>query len=394
MPISVKDPVDDSSVPFLRGILTRSLQAAGLTFDQAYDTANRIKNELNPNEEVTTKNLAEIVVRRLRSDDQLDVATRYEQEKGPVNYSTVLDRDGQPQPFSKARLAQSLEVCALNPKRVFDLTASLEQIVLKRGLQEIASDDLIRMTYKYLKENESEEVARRYAVWIEFSRSGRPLILMIGGTTGSGKSTIGAEVAHRLNIIRTQSTDMLREVMRLMLPSQLVPELHVSSFGAWQTLPTANQALEHPSAQDLEQGYLIQSNQVAVAVEGVTSRAVTERVSLIIEGIHIHPGIQNELQKSVDAIVVPIILAVLKRKKLRKHLKGRGHQVTSRRAERYLDHFDEIWQLQTFLLNDAENHDITVIPNDDPHDTMKLVMDTIVDHLSVHFPAKLDGILT
>ena len=394
MAISVKDPVDDSSVPFLRGILTRSLQAAGLTFDQAYDTANRIKNELNPNEEVTTKNLAEIVVRRLRSDDQLDVATRYEQEKGPVNYSTVLDRDGQPQPFSKARLAQSLEVCALNPERVFDLTASLEQIVLKRGLQEIASDDLIRMTYKYLKENESEEVARRYAVWIEFSRSGRPLILMIGGTTGSGKSTIGAEVAHRLNIIRTQSTDMLREVMRLMLPSQLVPELHVSSFGAWQTLPTANQALEHPSAQDLEQGYLIQSNQVAVAVEGVTSRAVTERVSLIIEGIHIHPGIQNELQKSVDAIVVPIILAVLKRKKLRKHLKGRGHQVTSRRAERYLDHFDEIWQLQTFLLNDAENHDITVIPNDDPHDTMKLVMDTIVDHLSVHFPAKLDGILT
>ncbi len=394
MPISVKDPVDDSSVPFLRGILTRSLQAAGLPFDQAYDTANRVKNELRPDEELSPEELAKIVVRRLRDDGQLEVATRYEQEKGPINYSVVLDRDGLPQPFSKSRLAQSLEVCSLDPERAFELTASLEQIVLRRGFQEIASDDLISLTHRYLKENESEEAARRYAVWLEFSRSGQPMILLIGGTTGSGKSTIGADVAHRLSIIRTQSTDMLREVMRLMLPMQLVPELHVSSFSAWKMLPTADGTLDHPSTQDLEQGYLIQSNQVAVAVEGVITRAVQERVSLILEGIHIHPAIQKELRASTDAIVVPIILAVLKRKQLRKHLKGRGHQVTTRRAERYLDHFEEIWSLQTLLLNEADRHDIVIIPNLKPDDTIKLVMDTIVDHLSVQFPGNLDGIVS
>lgn len=394
MPISVKDPIDDSSVPFLRGILTRSLQAAGLTFDQAYDTANRVKNELAPDEELSTDDLAQIVVRRLRKDGKLEVATRYEQEKGPISYSTVLDRDGLPQPFSKSRLAQSLEVCALAPERAFELTASLEQIVLKRGYPEITTNDLIRLTHQYLMENESPEIAHRYAVWLEFSRSGQPLILFIGGTTGSGKSTVGAEVAHRLDIIRTQSTDMLREVMRLMLPVQLVPELHVSSFDAWQTLPTSDESLEHPSAQDLEQGYLIQSNQVAVAVEGVISRAVKERVSLILEGIHIHPAIQSELRESTDAIVIPIILAVLKRKQLRKQLKGRGHQVTTRRAERYLEHFEEIWQLQTLLLNEAERYDITIIPNDDPEDTIKLVMDTIVDHLAVHFSGNLENIVS
>ena len=32
------------------------------------------------------------------------------------------------------------------------------------------------------------------------------------------RSTISAEIAHRLDIVRTQSTDMLREVMRLMFP--------------------------------------------------------------------------------------------------------------------------------------------------------------------------------
>ncbi|MFV1980234.1 MAG: ATP cone domain-containing protein [Rhodothermia bacterium] len=394
MPISVKDPVDDSSVPFLRGILTRSLQAAGLSFEQAYDTANRVKNELQADQELSPVELAQIVIRRLRNDGQHEVAGRYEQEKGPINYSIVLDRDGLPQPFSKSRLSQSLEVCSLDPERAFELTASLEQIVLKRGFQEITSDDLICLTYKYLKENELEEVSRRYAVWIEFSRSGQPLILLIGGTTGSGKSTIGADVAHRLNIIRTQSTDMLREVMRLMLPRQLVPELHVSSFNAWQTLPTADETVEHPSTQDLEQGYLIQANQVAVAVEGVISRAVTERVSLILEGIHIHPGLQNELRASTDAIVVPIVLAVLKRKQLRKQLKGRGHHVTTRRAERYLDHFEEIWSLQTLLLNEADRHDIVIVASEKLDDTLKLVMDSIVEHLTVHFPGNLAGILS
>ena len=45
---------------------------------------------------------------------------------------------------------------------------------------------------------------------------------------GTGKSTLATELAHRLGIVRTQSTDMLREVMRTMIPAHLMPALHVS----------------------------------------------------------------------------------------------------------------------------------------------------------------------
>ena len=159
-------------------------------------------------------------------------------------------------------------------------------------------------------------------------------------------------------------------------------------------MPTANESLEHPSDHDLEQGYLIQSNQVALAVEGVITRAFTERVSLILEGIHVHPGLQAEYQKSTEGIVVPIILAVLKRKQLRKQLVGRGTRVTTRRAERYLENFDEIWSLQTLLLNEADRHDIAIVLSDKLDDAMKLVMDSIVHHLSVQFPGDLDRIVS
>ncbi|GIS90866.1 MAG: hypothetical protein CM1200mP20_09070 [Pseudomonadota bacterium] len=70
---------------------------------------------------------------------------------------------------------------------------------------------------------------------------------MVGGTAGVGKSTVSAEISTRLNITRSQSTDMLREVMRTMVATQLMPELHESSFEAWRALPDHHQFTEEMS---------------------------------------------------------------------------------------------------------------------------------------------------
>ncbi|MGA7304443.1 MAG: ATP cone domain-containing protein [Rhodothermales bacterium] len=385
MAIFVTDPSEDSKVPFLRGILTRSLQQAGMEFEEAYEIADRVRDSLGSDAEITSGQLSKLVAKQLQELGHSEIAKRYLKRSVPLNRITVLDRDGLPQPFSKARLSQGLETCALSEARCYAITAHIEQTLLQRGIREIQSRDLIRLTYEYLLRQESEEVARRYLVWFEFSRSGRPLVLLIGGTTGSGKSTIGAEIAHRLNIIRTQSTDLLREVMRLMVPERLLPALHTSSFSAWKTLPTAEDLTEPTLNGDFEQGFLIQASQVGVAIEGVVSRAETEQISLILEGVHVHPALQNNIRSTSGVIVVPILLAVLKRKQLRKQLKGRGHQVSTRRAERYLEHFDEIWHLQSFLLREADRFNIPIISNTDQDETIKSIMTTIVDRLSEEF---------
>ncbi len=385
MAIFVTDPSEDSKVPFLRGILTRSLQQAGMEFEEAYEIADRVRDSLGSDAEITSGQLSKLVAKQLQELGHSEIAKRYLKRSVPLNRITVLDRDGLPQPFSKARLSQGLETCALSEARCYAITAHIEQTLLQRGIREIQSRELIRLTYEYLLRQESKEVARRYLVWFEFSRSGRPLVLLIGGTTGSGKSTIGAEIAHRLNIIRTQSTDLLREVMRLMVPERLLPALHTSSFSAWKTLPTAEDLTEPTLNGDFEQGFLIQASQVGVAIEGVVSRAETEQISLILEGVHVHPALQNNIRSTSGVIVVPILLAVLKRKQLRKQLKGRGHQVSTRRAERYLEHFDEIWHLQSFLLREADRFNIPIISNTDQDETIKSIMTTIVDRLSEEF---------
>jgi 2-phosphoglycerate kinase len=107
--------------------------------------------------------------------------------------------------------------------------------------------------------------------------SGRALIILIGGTAGCGKSTTAADLASRLNIVRTQSTDMLREVMRFMIPKYLQPILHASSYAAWKELPQSN---NHRMEQKtlLIDGYCAQAELLSVAIKAVMQRALRENV--------------------------------------------------------------------------------------------------------------------
>lgn len=382
----VNDSSDKSSVPFLRGILTQSLIDAGLSFDEAYKLADVVKKDLSDVDEITTEDLRTLVAEKLEKRKDKSAHEIYQSEPDRRPPIQVYDYDNQPSPFSKGLLGRSLELCAFPRERRYRIAAAIERHLMRDGTLEITSDELARLTYAYLNEEEGETAARRYIQWIQFSRDGRPLVMLIGGTTGSGKSTISSEIAHRLDIVRTQSTDMLREIMRLMFPDRLLPALHASSYTAWEMLPEAQYA--DSLEKRIETGYLTQAREVSIGVEAVLRRANSEQVSVIIEGVHIYPELQREFARESDAIVIPLIVAVLKRKWLRRQLKGRGTTVQSRRAERYLKHFDAIWHLQTYFLEEAEKHDIAVIANADPDDAIVQVMDVVSAALSEHYSGK------
>ena len=384
MSITVIDPSENTRVPFLRGILTRSLRDAGLPFAEAYEIANKVRNKLGSDAKVSPEEIKEHVARFLQKGGHAEALERYRRAQEPSSPILVVSRDGQKQPFSKGHLAQSLEICAFPTDECYTITAEIEQRLLNENVSAISTTDLAERTYRYLLDHQPPEMAQRFLTWIAFTHSGRPLVLLLGGTTGSGKSTLSAEIAYRLNIVRAQSTDMLREVMRLMVPRRLLPALHASSFSAWETLPSRGDAPVTFETHFVD-GYLTQAREVSVAIEGVFQRAVTERLSLIVEGVHVYPALQKRLMAEDDAIVVPVLLAVLKRKQLRKQLKGRGQLTPTRRAERYLEHFDGIWEMQSFLLSEADQYDIPILPNVDLRETIRLTMELISEHLAREF---------
>jgi 2-phosphoglycerate kinase len=160
--------------------------------------------------------------------------------------------------------------------------------------------------------------------------------------------------------------------------------LHKSSFAEWTKLPV-REGTELAYETHLEDGFLTQASHVAVSIEGVVKRAERERVSMILEGVHIHPGLTQNLKFESDVLMIPLMLAVVKRKRLKKRLEGRGYQVSMRRSERYLENFDAIWRLQDYLLSEADQYDVPIIPNDDYEDSIQLIMETISEVLEEEF---------
>ncbi len=385
--ILVEDQEDNTRVPFLRGILIRSLQDTGLPFESAYGLATDIRHDLDDTAVITTDDLRQRVLERLKARTGQDVITRYEKQKSSFAIQ-VEQRDGQLTPFYRLEYQQCLETIGLSSEEAMDIVTTVYKHLLDRRMEIITSRRLGELTYRYLRQSKDlgPAVAHRWLVWRDFVNSGRPLIFLIGGTAGCGKSSIATTLANRLDIVRTQSTDMLREVMRIMMPKELMPVLHTSSFTAWTALPGKPEVStgEVPEAL-LVNGYRSQADLLAVAIEAVIQRALRERVSLILEGVHIHPAVLEKLANTDEAIVMPVMLGVLKRKQLQRRIRGRGTDVPQRRGDRYLKHFDEIWRLQSYLLSEADQANIPIVINTDRDKVFREIMRITIETLAKDF---------
>jgi len=387
--IFVVDREEHTRVPFLRGILIRSLQDAGMSFDEALQIATEIRSDLGDIESVTTHDLRNAVLGFLQESGHETIASRYEQQNIPLDI-WVEQRDGQILPFSRLEYQQGLETICIETEEAADFVSRIYNHLVDRNIVNITSRRLAHLTYRYLRQSADlgPAVAHRWLVWRDFVNSGRPLILLIGGAPGCGKSTTATMLASRLDIVRTQSTDMLREVMRTMVPEQLLPVLHQSSFAAWKALPGKPGMLPRLSEALLVQGYRSQADLLSVAIEAVIQRALRERVSLILEGVHIHPAVIEAMKDTDDALVIPVMLGVLKRKHLQRRIQGRGTMAPQRRAERYIEHFDEIWYLQSYLLSEADRTNTPIVINSDRNKVFREIMRITIDRLARDFDSK------
>ena len=392
----VEDSEDHTRVPFLRGILIRSLQDSGIHFDQASDIASDSRSELAETGIVSTNELSQMVLSHLRSLRKQQATTRYQNRNLPITIQ-VEHCDGRITNFSRQEYRQSLETIGLNSREADTVVQMMQEHLFNRNIKHITGGRLAMLTYRYLRQSNKlgPAVAKRWLVWHDFINSGRELIFLLGGTAGCGKSTTANILASRLEIVRSQSTDMLREVMRTMMPEQLMPVLHQSSFTAWRGLPDQQEAKGQVSEELLVQGNRTQADLLALAIEAVVERSTRERVSLVLEGVHLHPAFIEKLENKTDSVVIPIMLGVLKRKQLQQQIKRRSTNVPDRGAAHYLKHFEEIWGLQSYLLSEADRANIHITLNDSRDKTFAEIMRYTIAKLAKNFdstPEKVFGV--
>jgi 2-phosphoglycerate kinase len=382
---------ENTRVPFLRGILIRSLLDAGLPFDAASKIAGSVRDDLSDVSEIGSGDLRREVSARLKRAGHEDTLESYGMPAAAPARIEVESASGTRVAFSRGRHERYLQASGLKPDKAEQTTELIYDQLLADGISSLATSQLGYLTYACLQQEVSHKAAERYRVWFEFQRSSRPLLLLICGAVGTGKSTIATEVAHLLDIVRTQSTDMLREVMRMMIPERLSPVLHCSTFNAWKALPI--RGLKDRSREQLiADGYRSQAELLAVACEAVMQRAVEEGVPMILEGVHAYPELGERAPHKAGAVVVHVTLAVLRPKELKARLRGRGELVPQRRAKRYLSKFDSIWSLQSFLMSEADRCDVPIIPNEDKEKAVQQVILHVNQELARQFDGSPDEV--
>jgi len=278
-------------------------------------------------------------------------------------------------PYSRGLMAQSFTAAGLPPARAYAAAQAVQDEMRAEGIREITLAALNKRAVEILKRQAGPDYARRYGKLRELGKMNRALIVLIGGTTGVGKSTIATEVAHRLGITRVVSTDSIREVMRGIFTRDLMPAIYESSFNAWQGLRVP---VPH-GANPVIVGFREQTAVVTTGIQSLIQRAVLEGVSMVIEGIHLVPGyIDSSLFKR--ASVVPLLIAVDDEEAHRSHFYIREIQTDGMRPlEKYRSSFANIRLLGEYIEDLAVEHGVPVVHSHQLDQTMAEVLELIVD---------------
>lgn len=365
--------------PFMRGIMVHSLMARGIPFDDAFEIANRVRDHLGGRAEVSREELAELVARvggeRLRHAERPDSLV-------PESIEVTGSSDGEPLPFSKGQLAQSLLAAALDPHDAHDVAREVEAQIRRRGVRTVDRATLRKLVYEALRERHGTGAAERYLVWRRFQEPERPVILLFGGAPGVGKTSLALEVAHRLGIRRVLSADSIRQIMRITLSRELVPAVHASSYEAYRVLRSPG-LHEDPVIE----GYRAQAEVVSVGVRAMMDRAIAENTSLILDGVSILPGLIDPEPYRELAHVVFLVVATLDVRAYRARFQRREKSQRLRRAHRYLENLDAILKIQDHFLEMADQYDVPIITNDVFDQTVLQVVRHVSEALRKSEPA-------
>jgi 2-phosphoglycerate kinase len=291
-----------------------------------------------------------------------------------------LDFLGEDSPFSKGLLSRVLTAFGVPGDRAYELARRTEADLAGRGASSVDLDRLRDLAVDLLGESAGSRAVRRLRQFRDLQELDLPVILLVGGGTGTGKSTVATEVAYRLGITRVTSTDFVRQTMRAFFARDFMPSIHYSSFEAALGLSKAE---EEESGDAALLGFLDQTRNVLVGVEAALQRAYDEGWSLVLEGVHLVPGmLSTDLE---NALVVQCVLAIHDEEIHRTHFLIRDvHSDGVRAGDKYVTGLPEIRMIQEYVVERARRNDVPVIENESVSEAIGAVLELVLDRAERH----------
>jgi len=274
-------------------------------------------------------------------------------------------------PFSRGILTRSITSAGVDVGIAYSIATEVLKEFAKKKKKIVTKDEIREAAYQKLLEHGLEKEAQRYLFWSNFRKLKMPIILLLGGATGVGKSTIATELAFRLGIRTVIGTDTIREVMRRLVTEDLLPSIHTSSFMVWKVLRAPLKGIS-PTIYGFER----QVSHISVGINAVIERSQKEGFNAIVEGIHLVPGYVEMTDLSFMYIII-----VKNKEDLISRFYARSLQ-SLRPAEYYIKHLDEILEIQEFLIEKAKECNIPILENIEVEKTVSLIMEDLMKRLT------------
>jgi 2-phosphoglycerate kinase len=273
-------------------------------------------------------------------------------------------------PYSKGLMARALIATGTGAVSAYELARRIELDLDSRGSTSVTLERIEELAVDMLGEEGGSKAIRRLRRYSDFQELDLPIVLLVGGATGTGKSTVATESAYRLGITRVTTTDSIRQTMRAFFSKEFMPSIHYSSFEVGdQYLGEQNPLLS---------GFMEQTRNVLVGVRAAIDRAMEEGWSMVLEGVHLVPGL---LPASIDGVlVVQCVLAVEDEAEHASNFSARGDPEGARAPAKYLQHLDDIRTIQAHILERARKHDVPVIENEGMQQAVTAVIELVLEH--------------
>jgi 2-phosphoglycerate kinase len=168
--------------------------------------------------------------------------------------------------------------------------------------------------------------------------------------------------------------------MRAFFSEAFMPSVHYSSFEAGQSV------IDAETGDPTILGFLEQTRNVLVGVDAAIQRALAEGWSMVLEGVHLVPGM---VPRRIDGVlVVNAVLAIESEDVHRTHFHVRDVATGGMRAmDKYLEQLDDIRRLQTHIVRRAEKTGVPVIESSNPDRAIAELMELVLrsaERLEVH----------
>ena len=274
------------------------------------------------------------------------------------------------EPYSRWKITESMTTAGFDRSKAYKLAVDLQGRFKSDGIDEIDEDKLRDIVFSELEEIDPT-IAENYAIWRRLRHEKIPLVILIGGTSGIGKSSVALELAHRLGIKQVIGTDTIREIMKNMIAPNLMPEIHYSSYEAWKSI-------SYKVKEDkVIVGFREQARAVAAGINAVIERSLKEGISLVIEGVHIVPEFIT-----VNPNIVTFLLYLSSTETHKSRFFSRSQETHIRRdATQYINSIETIGKIQSYLDESAQESETTSIENKEFNETLSTMMNVTTSRM-------------